>query len=209
MHMKRVRIMHNSVGDVLLVMLHQPAGALLSEVSLTEGWWKELLIRGTSLSPAPLSQVQTPSCVRAFVKKGSSSPWSCCKVLCAASRKATSTSPWARSSSFWGQNWVLKGKGQLTGDFQDKPGVKNWNIYQFNGFLSLCHKGACTEIYCSSLWWPWAGITLISVSWKMFHILSHAASPRVALPIKSITIRNSVLLLTSQQIITSYIMAYF
>lgn len=34
--MKRVGIMHNSVGDVLLVMLHQPAGALLSEVSLTE-----------------------------------------------------------------------------------------------------------------------------------------------------------------------------
>lgn len=139
MHMKRVGIMHNSVGDVLLVMLHQAAGALLSEASLTEGWRNELLIRGTSLCPAPLSQVQTPSCVRASVKKGSSSPWSCCKVLCGASRKATSTSPWARSSSFWGQSWVLKDKGQWAGDFHEKPRVKNWKIDQFNVFsFFLC-----------------------------------------------------------------------
>lgn len=138
MHMKRVGIMHNSVGDVLLVMLHQPEPVHQpSKASLTERWWNRLLIRGTFLSPAPLLQVQTRSCAPAFVRKGSSSPWSCCKVLCGVSRKATSTSPWARSSSFWGQSWASEDKGQQAEMFTSS---QSWKIDKFTGLtvFSVC-----------------------------------------------------------------------
>lgn len=142
--------------------------AALTSAALSEAMVMEQAFdQGGTFISCPV-QVQTPSCVPGSVKKASSSPWSCCKALWGASRKATSTSPSARSSSFWGRNWVLKDRGQEIDIFMWSH---VWRMKNLMGIFFLCLKtGACTEIYCSSLWWPWARITLISVSWKAAYL---------------------------------------
>lgn len=54
---------------------------------------------------------------------------------------------------------------------------KNLNGKPYCVLLFHCQIGACTEIYCSSLWWHWARTTLISVSSKeRYPAFSHGLS---------------------------------
>ena len=109
-------------------------------------------------------QVRTPWSARGCVRKASSSQWSYCRVLWGALRRVMSISPWARSSSCWGQSWALEGKGEEIKTLPNRTEQRMIWMKSLIVAFFFSQTGACTEIYCSSLWWLWARTTLISVS---------------------------------------------
>lgn len=95
-------------------------------------------------------QVPTPWSALGCVKKANSSPWSCCRASWGASRRVTSISPWARSSSCWGPSWASRDRGER----REMPGLRG-KITQkhemnvtFKVLFSFTLKGASTEICC-------------------------------------------------------------